>query len=393
MRPSQAEIAKSLGMTENAVKQAFHRLRRRYRELLREEISHTVAVPATSRTNYAISSLFCRRNLERNFEQYRRDGSSDRDDDDRSPEFARNAERQFLRTHPRDSAAFVCSGPALARSMRRMTKRLTRTNADGFWRLRIAGGNWPRRTGRCLSRATEKSQSNSRAKDHRPGPLGDAPAFEAISPGSRGGGETGTSADRSYYEIGERDGSCYFSMKFIEGGQLDEVVRREPMSTRHAAELLVKIARTVQFAHEHGILHRDIKPGNILLDKKGEPHLTDFGLARLIEQESTVTRTSKCWAHRATWRQNRHAATTQELTSATDVYGLGAVFYQMLTGQSPICWRNNLRNDSAGFGNRAAATATLKSESGSRSCHDLPEVSRERSAAPLRFRSGAGRRS
>ncbi len=91
------------------------------------------------------------------------------------------------------------------------------------------------------------------------------------------------------YEIGECDGSCYFSMKFVEGGQLDEVVRREPMSTRRAAELLVKIARTVQFAHERGILHRDIKPGNILLDRQGEPHLTDFGLARLIEQESTVT--------------------------------------------------------------------------------------------------------
>src|SRR5438132_12264671 len=93
------------------------------------------------------------------------------------------------------------------------------------------------------------------------------------------------------YEIGERDGSCYFSMKFVEGGQLDVVVRREPMSVRRAAELLAKVARTVHYAHEHHILHRDIKPGNILLDQEGEPHLTDFGLARLVETESTVTRT------------------------------------------------------------------------------------------------------
>ena len=93
------------------------------------------------------------------------------------------------------------------------------------------------------------------------------------------------------YEIGERDGQCYFSMKFVEGGQLDEVVKHAPMSIRQAVELVIKVARTVHYAHEHGILHRDIKPGNILLDKEGEPHLTDFGLARLVESESTVTRT------------------------------------------------------------------------------------------------------
>ncbi|HEX9281368.1 MAG TPA: serine/threonine-protein kinase, partial [Candidatus Udaeobacter sp.] len=85
------------------------------------------------------------------------------------------------------------------------------------------------------------------------------------------------------YEVGERDGSCYFSMKLVEGGQLDAVVKREPMPMRQAVELIAKVARTVHYAHEHRILHRDIKPGNILLDRKGEPHLTDFGLARLVE--------------------------------------------------------------------------------------------------------------
>src|SRR5437660_398491 len=70
------------------------------------------------------------------------------------------------------------------------------------------------------------------------------------------------------HEVGERDGSCYFSMKFVEGGQLDEVVRREPMPIRRAVELIAKVARTVHYAHEHGILHRDIKPGNIMLVAK-----------------------------------------------------------------------------------------------------------------------------
>ena len=93
------------------------------------------------------------------------------------------------------------------------------------------------------------------------------------------------------YEVGERDGACYFSMGLVEGGQLDAVAKREPIPLRHAAELIAKLARTVSYAHEHGILHRDIKPGNILLDAKGEPHLTDFGLARLVETENGVTRT------------------------------------------------------------------------------------------------------
>src|SRR5262245_31418310 len=93
------------------------------------------------------------------------------------------------------------------------------------------------------------------------------------------------------YEVGERDGQCYFSMKFVEGGHFDEVVKQTPLSIRQTVELIIKIARTVHYAHENGILHRDIKPGNILLDGKGEPHLTDFGLARLVESESTITRT------------------------------------------------------------------------------------------------------
>ncbi len=138
------------------------------------------------------------------------------------------------------------------------------------------------------------------------------------------------------YEIGERDGSCYFSMKFVEGGQLDEVVRREQMSTRHAAELLVKIAHTVQFAHEHGILHRDIKPGNILLDCQREPHLTDFGLARLIEQESTVTNSFDVLGTPSYMAPEQAAGNAKEVTAAADVYALGAVFYQMLTGQPPF---------------------------------------------------------
>ena len=138
------------------------------------------------------------------------------------------------------------------------------------------------------------------------------------------------------YEVGERDGQCYFSMKFVEGGQLDEVVKDTPMSIRQAVELIAKVARTVHYAHEHGILHRDIKPGNILLDAKGEPHLTDFGLARLVESESTVTRTLEVLGTPSYMAPEQAAGNNANLTSATDVYGLGAVLYQLLTSHPPF---------------------------------------------------------
>jgi TolB-like protein/Tfp pilus assembly protein PilF len=138
------------------------------------------------------------------------------------------------------------------------------------------------------------------------------------------------------YEVGERDGQCYFSMKFVESGQLDEVVKQTPLSIRQAVELIAKVARTVHYAHEHGILHRDIKPGNILLDVKGEPHLTDFGLARLVESESTITRTVEVLGTPSYMAPEQAAGDNTQLTKATDVYGIGAVLYQLLTAHPPF---------------------------------------------------------
>jgi TolB-like protein len=125
-------------------------------------------------------------------------------------------------------------------------------------------------------------------------------------------------------------------MKFVEGGQLDEMARREPMPIRRAVELIAKVARTVHYAHEHGILHRDIKPGNILLDAKGEPHLTDFGLARLVESESSVTQTLDVLGTPSYMAPEQAVGNNSAITSVTDVYGLGAVLYQLLTGQPPF---------------------------------------------------------
>jgi serine/threonine protein kinase/Flp pilus assembly protein TadD len=138
------------------------------------------------------------------------------------------------------------------------------------------------------------------------------------------------------YEIGEHDRSCYFSMKFVEGGQLDAALEKEPMAPRRIAELMAKVARTVQFAHEHGILHRDIKPGNILLDNSGQPHLTDFGLARLVERESTITNSRDVLGTPSYIAPEQASGHIKDVTAAVDVYALGAVLYHMLAGQPPF---------------------------------------------------------
>ena len=137
------------------------------------------------------------------------------------------------------------------------------------------------------------------------------------------------------YEIGECEGSCYFSMKLVEGAPLDHLIRRELLPIRRTAELIAKLARAVHYAHQRGILHRDIKPGNILVDAKGEPHLTDFGLARLTETESTVTRTIETLGT-PSYMAPEQALGSSELTAATDVYGLGTVLYHLLTGHPPF---------------------------------------------------------
>jgi serine/threonine protein kinase/tetratricopeptide (TPR) repeat protein len=139
------------------------------------------------------------------------------------------------------------------------------------------------------------------------------------------------------YEIGESDGSCYFSMQLVAGQRLDEAIRGELMPNRRAAELIIKLARTVSYAHGRGILHRDIKPGKILIDTEGEPHLTDFGLARLLERESTITGTVVAALGTPSYMAPEQAAGDPgQFTNATDVYGLGAVFYQSLTGHPPF---------------------------------------------------------
>ena len=138
------------------------------------------------------------------------------------------------------------------------------------------------------------------------------------------------------HEIGQRKGRCYFSMGLVEGGRLDEIAKGEPMLPRQATQVIAKLARTVHYAHQHGIIHRDIKPGNILLDTKGEPYLTDFGVARLLETENDATCTIEVSGTPSYMAPEQAHANNGHVSSATDVYGLGAVLYQLLAGQPPF---------------------------------------------------------
>ena len=138
------------------------------------------------------------------------------------------------------------------------------------------------------------------------------------------------------YEVGAHDGRQYFSMKLVEGGNLRQRLAQGPLPVQEAARIMAAIAGAVHYAHQRGILHRDLKPSNILLDQAGEPLITDFGLAKRFERDSELTQTGAVlgtpsfMAPEQAWGQSRG------LTTATDVYGLGAILYALLTGRPPF---------------------------------------------------------
>lgn len=136
------------------------------------------------------------------------------------------------------------------------------------------------------------------------------------------------------YDIGEHEGQHYFSMKFIEGGSLAERLPALRVDRKQTVQLIAKIARAMHHAHQRGILHRDLKPANILLDEAGNPLVSDLGLAKQIKSESDLTHTGAVVGTPA-YMPPEQAAAKKEITTAADIYSLGAILYEALTGQPP----------------------------------------------------------
>src|SRR5262249_33845752 len=138
------------------------------------------------------------------------------------------------------------------------------------------------------------------------------------------------------HEVGEHQGQRYFSMKLVEGGSLAAALGRYRDDPRAAARLVAEVARAVHHAHMRGILHRDLKPANILVDAEGRPHVTDFGLARKVEGDSELTQSGAVVGTPGYMAPEQAEGRRRGITTATDVYGLGAVLYACLTGHAPF---------------------------------------------------------
>jgi tetratricopeptide (TPR) repeat protein len=138
------------------------------------------------------------------------------------------------------------------------------------------------------------------------------------------------------YEVAEHADQLYFSMKRIVGGSLAEKLDCFAANPKAAARLVAQVARAVHHAHQRGILHRDLKPANILLDAQGQPHVTDFGLARRVERDSSLTQSGALVGTPSYMAPEQTSGQKGTVTTAADGYGLGAILYTLLTGAPPF---------------------------------------------------------
>lgn len=138
------------------------------------------------------------------------------------------------------------------------------------------------------------------------------------------------------YEVGEYQGRHFFSMGYVEGRSASSLVDNGPIASRQAASLLRQIVDAIAYAHEHNVIHRDLKPGNILLDSDGNPKVTDFGLAKRIDSDAGLTGTGQVLGTPGYMAPEQAAANLEAVGVRSDVYSLGGILYCFLTGRPPF---------------------------------------------------------
>jgi len=140
------------------------------------------------------------------------------------------------------------------------------------------------------------------------------------------------------FDVGEHDNLPFFSLEFVDGDSLDRRLDGKPLAPIEAAKLLEILCRAMQYAHDHGILHRDLKPANVLLTKAGVPKITDFGLAKRLEDadDSSSTRTGTIMGTPSYMSPEQASGDVRQMGPATDQYSLGAMLYEFLTGRPPF---------------------------------------------------------
>ena len=196
------------------------------------------------------------------------------------------------------------------------------------------------------------------------------------------------------YEVSEsEDGLPFFSMKYATGGSLRAAASALRSQPRDCVRLMAKVARAIAYAHGKGILHRDLQPGNILLDGNGEPMVSDFGLAKWLDENSDLTRTLQTLGTPGYIAPEQAECSAGGLTCAADIYSLGAILFHLLTGRPPFVGANVL---SVIHQAAAAPAPRLRSLAPSLDRDLETIVARCLESDPdraLRIRRGAGRRS
>ncbi len=138
------------------------------------------------------------------------------------------------------------------------------------------------------------------------------------------------------YHVGEAEGLPFLELEYLPGGSLDKQLNGTPMPPANAARLVETIAMAISQAHREGVVHRDLKPANILLDAAGNPKVADFGLAKILDSDVGLTKSRAIVGSPSYMAPEQAEGSSKQVGAATDVYALGAILYELLTGRPPF---------------------------------------------------------